>query len=78
MGVSDPDSDPLTVTYYGRPFASGNFAQIAQHSNVTGTSDTASWSGLGQGQQFEWYVTLERRDPDHDRSDLDLPHHAQH
>ena len=59
VGVSDPDSDPLTVTYYGRPFASGNFAQIAQHSNVTGTGDTASWSGLGQGQEFEWYVTLD-------------------
>ena len=59
VGVSDPDGDPLTVTYYGRPFASGNFAQIAQHSNVTGTGDTASWSGLGQGQEFEWYVTLD-------------------
>ena len=58
VGVSDPDSDPMTVTYFGRPLASGNFTQIAQHTGVTsGSNDTASWSGLGAGQTFEWYVT---------------------
>ena len=31
VGVSDPDSDPLTVTFFGRPFASGIFSQIAQN-----------------------------------------------
>ena len=36
VGVSDPDADALTVTYYGRPYASGNFAQIAQHTGITG------------------------------------------
>ncbi len=59
VGVSDPDANPLTVTYFGRPFASGNYVQIAQHTGVTsGTSDTASWSDLGAGQTFQWYVTV--------------------
>ena len=59
IGVSDPDSDPLTVTYFGRPLASGNFAQIAQHTGVaSGSNDTASWAGLGAGQTFEWYATV--------------------
>ena len=57
--VSDPDADPLTVTYYGRPLASGNFTQIAQHTNITsGSNDTATWPSLGAGQTYEWYVTL--------------------
>ena len=30
VGVSDPDADPLTVTFFGRPLASGSFTQIAQ------------------------------------------------
>ncbi len=60
VGVSDPDSDPLTVTYFGRPLASGNFAQIAQHTGVSsGGNDTATWSGLGAGQTFEWYATVD-------------------
>ena len=29
--VSDPDLDPMTVTFWGRPFASGTFTQIAQN-----------------------------------------------
>ncbi len=56
--VSDPDVNALTVTYYGRPYASGNFSQIAQHTGVTTTGDTATWNGLGEGQEFEWYVTV--------------------
>ncbi len=59
VGVSDPQADPLTVTYYGRPLASGPFAQIAQHSGVaSGGNDTFVWSGLGAGQVYEWYVTV--------------------
>ena len=58
VGVSDPDADALTVTYYGRPFASGNFSQIAQHTGVSAASDSATWSSLGAGQEFEWYVTV--------------------
>ena len=50
---------PLTVTYFGRPLASGNFAQIAQHTGVaSGANDTASWASLGAGQTFEWYATV--------------------
>ncbi len=60
IGVSDPNAgDSLTVTYFGRPLASGNYAQIAQHTGVTsGTNDTAAWAGLGAGQTFQWYVTV--------------------
>ena len=59
VGVSDPNSDPLTVTYFGRPLASGNFTQIAQHTGVaSGGNDTATWSSLGAGQTFEWYATV--------------------
>ena len=60
VDVSDPDGDPLTVTYFGRPLASGNFTQIAQHTGVaSGGDDTATWSSLGAGQTFEWYVTVD-------------------
>ena len=59
IGVSDPDLDSLTVTYFGRPLASGNFAQIAQHTGVaSGGNDTATWPSLGAGQTFEWYTTV--------------------
>ena len=59
VGVSDPDEGTLTVTYYGRPYASGNFAQIAQHTGVaSGGNDTATWSNPGDGQKFEWYATV--------------------
>ena len=73
VGVSDPEANGLTVTYFGRPFASGNYVQIAQHSGVTsGSSDTASWSNLGDGQTFQWYVTVSDGTPHDDRPDLDL------
>ena len=40
VGVSDPNADPLTVTFFGRPFASGNFAQIGQNTGVaSGAND---------------------------------------
>jgi parallel beta-helix repeat protein len=57
--VSDPDSDPLTVTYYGRPLAVGNFSQIAQNTGVGSASNTTtSWGSLLAGQTYEWYVTV--------------------
>ncbi len=59
VGVSDPDADPLTVTFYGRPYASGNFTQIAQNTSVaSGSTTTTGWSGLGDGQEYEWYATV--------------------
>ncbi len=59
VGVSDPNGGNLTVTYFGRPLASGNFAQIAQNGAVaSGSNDTAPWNGRGAGQTYEWYVTV--------------------
>ena len=59
VGVSDPDTNPMTVTFFGRPFASGNFAQIAQNTGVaSGTNTTTPWANIGAGQKFEWYVTV--------------------
>ncbi len=60
VGVSDPNAaDSLTVTYFGRPYASGNFVQIAQHAGIaSGANDTVSWPNLGAGQTFEWYATV--------------------
>ena len=60
VGVSDTDDDALTVTFFGRPFASGNFTQIgAANSGVpSGTNTTKAWANLGAGQSYEWYVTV--------------------
>ncbi len=60
VGVSDPEGDTLTVTYFGRPYASGNYTQIGtQHTGVaSGGSDTTSWPSLGSGQTYQWYVTV--------------------
>ena len=76
IDVSDPDADPLTVTYYGRPFASGNYAQIgAPHTGVaSGTNDTISWPNLGAGQTFQWYATVNDGTDTTYRPHLDLPH----
>ena len=41
----------------GPPCATGVFQTIATNTNVpSGTSTTASWAGLGAGQEFEWFV----------------------
>ena len=59
VGVSDPDGDPLTVTFYGRPLASGNFAELVQFSGVTSGDDVSTlWPSLGAGQTYEWYVSV--------------------
>ncbi|HEX3220092.1 MAG TPA: hypothetical protein VHU77_08740, partial [Candidatus Limnocylindria bacterium] len=59
VGVSDTDGGTLTVTFFGRPYASGNFTQIAQNTGVpSGSNSTTSWTSLGAGQRFEWYVTV--------------------
>ena len=47
------------MTFFGRPFASGNFAQIGQNTGVaSGTNTTTSWANIGAGQKFEWYATV--------------------
>ena len=49
----------MTVTFFGRPFASGNFTQIGQNTGVaSGTNTTTSWANIGAGQKFEWYATV--------------------
>ena len=65
----------MTVTFFGRPFASGNFTQIGQNTGVaSGTNSTTTWVGLGAGQAFEWYATVNDGIDHHDRPDLDVPH----
>ena len=72
--VTDPDNNAMTVTFFGRPFASGNFAQIAQNTGVaSGATTTTPWASLGAGQTFEWYRDRHGRNDHHDRPDLDLP-----
>ena len=76
VGVSDPDSDSLTVTFFGRPFASGNFTQIAQNTGVA--SGTNDHDDLGEPRcRPDVRVVRDRqgRRPTPDRSDLDVPHH---
>src|SRR6185503_10151304 len=59
VNVSDPEASPLTVTFFGRPSASGIFAQIAQNTSVaSGSNTTTTWPSLDSGQQYEWYVTV--------------------
>ncbi len=59
VGVSDLDGGVLTVTFFGRPYASGVFAQIGQNTGVaSGSNTTKSWTGLDSGQKFEWYATV--------------------
>ena len=59
VGVSDPDANPLTVTFKGRPFASGAFATIGQNTGVaSGSNTTTSWASLSAGQKFEWFVEV--------------------
>ena len=60
VGVSDPNSsDLLTVTFFGRPLASGNFTEIGQNTGVvSGTNTATTWVNRGAGQTFEWYATV--------------------
>ena len=64
----------MTVTFFGRPFASGNFAQIAQKTGVASDANTTTpWSNFGAGQKFEWYVTASDGTTHDDRPDMDVP-----
>ncbi len=76
VGVSDPDADTLTVTYFGRPLASGNFVQIAQHTGVaSGSSDSDHLARARRRPDLR--VVRHGQGPDAHcghRSHLDLPH----
>ena len=56
---TDPEGQPLTVTFFGRAYASGTFAQLAtMPTSPSGTPAATAWSGRGDGQRYEWYVTV--------------------
>ncbi len=58
--VTDPDNDAMTVTFYGRPKASGVFEVIDTVAGVaSGAHATATWPSLGHGQGYEWYATAD-------------------
>ncbi len=60
VSVSDPGNGPLTVAFYGRPKASGVYQLIATNTNVpSGSSTSTTWSNIGAGQTFQWYVTVD-------------------
>ncbi len=56
--VRDPEDDRVTVTFYGRPYASGTFVEIAQVDGIVSGSDAFTpWPDLYAGQEYEWYAT---------------------
>ena len=55
---SDPEGAGLTVSFYGRAAASGDFALIGSVAGVpSGTSTNVTWAGRSDGQRYEWYAT---------------------
>jgi hypothetical protein len=59
VSVSDPQNQVTTVRFFGRPYTSGVFAQIAVKTGVApGATTSASWGGRPFGERFEWYVTV--------------------
>jgi hypothetical protein len=60
ISVSDATGVPVTVTFRGRAKASGVFRTIATRPDVAaGSSTSATWADIGQGQVFEWFVTID-------------------
>ncbi len=57
--VSDPDGGTLSVSFFGRPLASGVFASVGTATGIaSGAHATTSWTGLGGGQTYEWFATV--------------------
>ena len=58
--VSDPNGGTLDVEFFGRPLASGTYANIGSDLDVpSGTNATFQWPGLGGGQTYQWFVTID-------------------
>src|SRR6266540_2515911 len=58
--VSDPNGTPMTVTFRGRPSATGGVQTIATDTAVaSGSNATATWAGLDRGQTYQWFVTVD-------------------
>jgi hypothetical protein len=59
--ATDPEGDPLTVTFYGRtagPPPGPAFTSLQTNSAVpSGSVTTALWNGLSFDTEYEWYAT---------------------
>ena len=57
--ATDPDGGSLSVSFFGRPLASGNFTLIGTQNGVaSGTHATMAWPNRGGGQTYEWRATV--------------------
>ncbi len=58
--ASDPNGGTVNVQFFGRPLASGNFASLGPPQAVaSGSHATHSWTGLGGGQTYQWFATVD-------------------
>ncbi len=57
--ASDPNGGTVNVQFFGRPLASGNYASLgAPQAVASGAHATLSWTGLGGGQTYQWFATV--------------------
>ena len=54
--ATDPESQPVTVTFWGRPYASGVFAVAGSATVPSGQTASIAWTGRAGGQRYEWYA----------------------
>ena len=78
VGVSDPDGGTLTVTYYGRPFASGNVRpdRRAAHRGRLGRKRQRLLAEPRRRPDIPVVRHRQRRNRHHHRPHLDLPHQS--
>ena len=56
---TDPEGQPMSVSFYGRKAASGVFTLIGVTSAAaSGVATSLDWPGLDSGQRYEWYVAV--------------------
>ncbi len=57
--ASDPNGGTVDVEFFGRPLASGNYASLgAPQAIASGAHATLAWTGLGGGQTYQWFATV--------------------
>ncbi len=57
--ASDPNGGTVNVQFFGRPLASGNYASLgAPQAIASGAHAIHSWTGLGGGQTYQWFATV--------------------
>ncbi|MFL5750463.1 MAG: LamG-like jellyroll fold domain-containing protein, partial [Chloroflexota bacterium] len=54
--ATDPEGQPVTVTFWGRPYASGVFAVAGSATVASGQTASIAWTDRGAGQRYEWYA----------------------